>query len=595
MFWMKKIPDCLQQYRNRISYIGIYLALTGLGLFLFTLVIDRLQHGDSSYVGLILIVFLGLVLLGTALAVYGGWRERRRAVAGAALPRRLDLNESADRQRFYLLFFGGAIFFNIVVFMTYTGYRYTEQSSFCGALCHPMAPEYAAYQSSSHAHVECVSCHVGPGLSYYLKYKLAGVRQLVALLTNDYPTPIPTPIDNLRPARAVCEHCHWPNKFFGTKLVQRPWVHPDEKNTAEQITLGVKIGGRLFHSIHYNHISGIKGMSYASLDLKEQEIPWVSVTRTDGSTDEYRSLDYRGPVDRFRAEAKDFDCIGCHNRPAHVFYAPDFTVNRYLAAGLLPSDFPWLKKVAVEALSRTYSDQKQAHAGIRSAVAGFYEKQYPELAGKRRNELEGVITTVTALYDRNIFPDMKVNWQTHIDNNGHRDWPGCFRCHDGRHATQSGKVLSRECTLCHTLPVRGPLQPLGVMTECAPGAATYWHPLDLSGKHGRILCSRCHLGGNPPVPACTGCHKISSTAPMISFGCSTCHLVPQEITGMTPCTECHSPTGLHTAGPHAETPCITCHKPHTWLVSGRETCLQCHTDRKTHNPGTACMTCHAFK
>jgi hypothetical protein len=591
---MKDSTGKLQQYRNRTSYIGMYLAAAGLVLILFTTVIDWLQEGHSSYVGLILIFFAGMVLLGGTLILFGAWRSRH-ARADAVPEKRLNLNEPADRRKFYLLFFGGALLLNIAVFATYSGYRYTETSTFCGALCHTMTPEYTAYKSSPHAHVDCVECHVGPGVSYYLKYKLAGVRQLVALLLDTYAAPIPTPVENLRPARAVCEHCHWPGKFFGTKLVQRPWFHADAQNTPEQITLGVKIGGRLFHSIHYSHINGIRKMEYAARDRREQDIPWVSVTRLDGSIEEYLSLDYKGPTGKFVAEARVFDCIGCHNRPAHIFHSPDWVTNVWLAANLIPRDLPWIKKVAVEALSKPYPDRKQAHAGISSAITGFYGRQYPELATSRKRDIEQTVAAVTGLYDRNVFPEMKVNWQTHIDNGGHRDWPGCFRCHDGRHVTKSGTVLSRECTLCHTMPVRGPLQPLGVMTECTSGAEASWHPLDLSGKHGRIFCSRCHLGGDPPPATCIQCHHIDPKSPMIDQGCDACHQTPQEVTGMTACTDCHSPTGLHTVSTHAKTPCIRCHKPHQWLITGRETCIQCHGDKKGHNPGGACMTCHAFK
>jgi hypothetical protein len=581
--------------QNRTSYAGMYLAGVGLVLILFIAVIDWMQGGHSSYVGLLLLLFSGMVALGGMLILFGAWRKRRRAGAEAVPERRLDLNEPADRRKFHLLFVGGAVLLNIVVLATYAGYRYTETSSFCGSLCHTMTPEYVAYQSSPHAHIECVECHVGPGLSYFLKYKFAGARQLANLLLNNYPAPIPTPVESLRPARAVCEHCHWPGKFFGTKLVQRPHFRPDEKNTAEQITLGVKIGGRIFHSIHFGHITGVKQIEYSPADRKEQDIPWVSVTRLDGSTEEYRSLDYKGPDRPFAGEARIFDCIGCHNRPTHIYLSPDRAVNIYLAANLISRDLPWIKKVATEALGQPYPDRKQAHAGIQAAIKGFYERRYPELRRSRNGDIDQTVARVVELYDGNIFPEMKVNWKTHADNSGHKDWPGCFRCHDGRHATKSGKILGGECTLCHTMPVRGPLQPLGIMSAGAPGAAASWHPLDLSGQHGKLLCNRCHQGGNSPPATCTECHKIDPEAPMIELGCDSCHRVPQEVTSMTPCGDCHSPKGLHMKATHAETTCTFCHKPHQWRVTGRETCMQCHGDRKGHNPGAACATCHVFE
>ena len=88
-----------------------------------------------------------------------------------------------------------------------------------------------------------MECHVGSGASWYVKSKISGARQVLAVLTGTYPTPIPTPIENLRPARETCEECHWPAKFFGTQLLQIPHFRYDERNTPEQISLGTKTGG----------------------------------------------------------------------------------------------------------------------------------------------------------------------------------------------------------------------------------------------------------------------------------------------------------------------------------------------------------------
>ena len=56
-----------------------------------------------------------------------------------------------------------------------------------------------------------------------------------------------------------------------------------------------------------------------------------------------------------------------------------------------------------------------------------------------------------ALYDRNVYPDMKVTWGTYPNNIGHMAYPGCFRCHDGSHVTKGGKTLSNDCSLCHNI------------------------------------------------------------------------------------------------------------------------------------------------
>ena len=42
-----------------------------------------------------------------------------------------------------------------------------------------------------------------------------------------------------------------------------------------------------------------------------------------------------------------------------------------------------------------------------------------------------------------------MNWQAYPDNLGHKEFPGCFRCHDGKHVTEEGKPLNSSCGICH--------------------------------------------------------------------------------------------------------------------------------------------------
>ena len=240
--------------------------------------------------------------------------------------------------------------------------------------------------------------------------------------------------------------------------------------------------------------------------------------------------------------------------------------------------------MATEALGQPYPDRKQAHAGIQAAIMGFYERRYPELGRSRKANIDSTVARVVELYDGNVFPEMKVNWKTHADNRGHKDWPGCFRCHDGRHATKSGKILGGECTLCHTMPVRGPLQPLGVMSQGAPGAGGVMAPPGPLGEARADLLQPLPPGGTSRPATCTECHKIDPEAPMIEQGCDSRHRVPHEVTSMRACGDCHSPKGLHMKATHAETVCTFCHKPHQWRVTGWETCMQFMTTGRGTTP-----------
>jgi NapC/NirT cytochrome c family, N-terminal region len=78
-----------------------------------------------------------------------------------------------------------------------------DTANFCGTTGHVvMQPEYTTYQNSPHSRVACVDCHIGPGAGWFVRSKVSGLRQVFAVTFHTYPRPIPSPVENLRPARA---------------------------------------------------------------------------------------------------------------------------------------------------------------------------------------------------------------------------------------------------------------------------------------------------------------------------------------------------------------------------------------------------------
>ena len=72
-----------------------------------------------------------------------------------------------------------------------------ETKSFCGQSCHIMEPEWTAYQFAPHAEVACVDCHIGEGAESFVAAKLNGTMQLIEVIFDSYPRPVPTPVHNL--------------------------------------------------------------------------------------------------------------------------------------------------------------------------------------------------------------------------------------------------------------------------------------------------------------------------------------------------------------------------------------------------------------
>jgi len=69
----------------------------------------------------------------------------------------------------------------------------------------------------------------------------------------------------------------------------------------------------------------------------------------------------------------------------------------------------------------------------------------------QRQEVERAVSAAERVYRRNVFPDMNVQFGTYLNNVGHMDSPGCFRCHDDSHKTKDGKAIGQECDTCHDI------------------------------------------------------------------------------------------------------------------------------------------------
>jgi hypothetical protein len=151
--------------------------------------------------------------------------------------------------------------------------------------------------------------------------------------------------------------------------------------------------------------------------------------------------------------------------------------------GDISTDLPYIKTNAVFALTQPYANKTMALEGIASYLAGKYPNQ---------KSVRPAITAVQQIYEGNFFPEMKANWRAYPNNIGHKDWPGCFRCHDGKHMSTDGKraIKADDCNACHTILAQGNGKDLDELT---PKGQEFKHPGDELEKG--FLCNDCHSGG----------------------------------------------------------------------------------------------------
>jgi hypothetical protein len=187
-------------------------------------------------------------------------------------------------------------------------------------------------------------------------------------------------------------------------------------------------------------------------------------------------------------QIRTMDCMDCHNRPAHKYMSPDKAVN--LAMSLpdqIDRTLPWIKTNAVYALTRNYTNETLALQGIATILA----ERYPaDKFSAKQESVRKAIDVVQKIYRDNFFPEMKAQWDKYPDNIGHMIWPGCFRCHDGKHISADGKrsIKASDCNTCHTILAQGSGDELNLLT---PNGQKFKHP----GDEVDGACNDCHTGG----------------------------------------------------------------------------------------------------
>lgn len=479
-------PKRPQHYRNWLSLSGAVVATGSLFSFLFLFAIDLFAHHGNPYMGILAYVVAPLFfILGTVLWVLGilihRWRSRKGILPHAIT---IDLSRPRDKRAMIGFVIGAVAFLLASAMGSYNTYHYTESVNFCGEACHvPMKPEFTAYKNSPHARVACTDCHVGPGAESYVKSKINGVHQLYCVAADSYHRPIKTPVKNMRPAQETCEQCHWPNEYVGN--VYHTYTHflSDETNTPFTVRLLLKVGGAdpahgPTGGIHW-HMNVANKIEYIATDDQRQVIPWVRLTSSDGKVTEFHVKGFTGKPDP--TNIRRMDCMDCHNRPAHDFRPPNDSVDLAMRVGEIDSSMPWVKSNAVAVLIANYRTENEAMTKIDATLRATYKKS---------SGVDRLVAAVQKIYSQNFFPEMKSDWRVYPNNIGHKNWAGCFRCHDGLHKAEDGKsmIAASDCNSCHLILAQGSGAQL---QQLDAKGLDFFH---LDANYSDFTCNNCHTG-----------------------------------------------------------------------------------------------------
>ncbi|MCB0109123.1 MAG: NapC/NirT family cytochrome c [Caldilineaceae bacterium] len=423
-----------------------------------------------------------------------------------------------------LMPYGILIFAGLVAFaVAGAGWEYTNRSEFCGTACHTMPPEYLSYLESPHANVKCVECHIGRAtIAEQFTRKAQDITHVVRFVGADYEVPIYS--KKLRPASQVCERCHNPEKFSPNSLTTIRTYDAAKNNELSEIHLSFKTGGGTQREgrgkgIHWHIENQVEYIAEEAEPQLDQEIPWVRVTYADsGVTEVFTDIDAELPANFVEENAdrmKVVDCMTCHNRISHKFVSPEDALDDALSRNIVSPAIPYIKQNAVAVMERQYPDMDE-DSSRSSGLRDYYAANWSDYYAENSTEVDTAVQTLEDLYQRMVFPTMDASWTTHPDNLGHKDWPGCFRCHDGKHLNEKQESIRIECNLCHSIPIKSPEDgstPSIALTEAYEPEShvdTNWiarHRFEFDGT-----CEGCHsvqnAGGGDDSSFCanSACH-----------------------------------------------------------------------------------------
>ncbi len=460
----------------------------------------------------------------------------------------------------------------------------SEQTVFCNS-CHIMNPYYASWQRSKHSEVNCLECHVQPGLAGLARAKLNGLAQAVDyFLDRDGPKPNALVED----ASCLRDGCHTKES-----LLSEPVAHVDGKyKFSHQGHIDAELGGmRLLCTTCHSHYEGREHFTVSS-----QNCFICHFLRAETSL----------------APLVDTKCLGCHDVPAEVFKRglAEIDHRKFIASQL-----------GCEQLCHNRQVNPDAHVrDVRCLDCHEF-----------RNEGKNAATDLHTIHGRkdkvecSACHEMIKHAARPIDK--HHTSLQCDQCHQvpfeaARLAGIEFIKLPSDCGLCHNDPHSGQFTKAcrechsehgwngrGLLNVHGEGAE-----FPLVGKHKDLECARCHRGPKLAQARFVGLPRT----------CEQCHPDPHEGQMSMSCDECHDERGFRRPwvkdhhreesafalqGKHASLQCQQCHNQQlkaqelvrhadsglvrTETVEIERNCQSCHQDPHQSQMGALCPSCHS--
>ena len=141
-------------------------------------------------------------------------------------------------------------------------------------------------------------------------------------------------------------------------------------------------------------------------------------------------------------------------------------------------------------LKGPFTDKDSSYRYIHDSIYNFYKMKFPDIYAGKKFLIDKAIAGIENEFSLNVFPYMRVTSNKYLNHIGHLESDGCFRCHSDRHTSKKGKMISKDCNLCHSFVSQGSSNNM----QYSPFDKTieFIHPVDVKNNWKTYFCTECH-------------------------------------------------------------------------------------------------------
>ncbi|MFZ5433155.1 MAG: NapC/NirT family cytochrome c [Calditrichota bacterium] len=462
----------------------------------------------------------------------------------------------------------------------------TSQPGFC-VTCHYMKPYFDSWRTSTHHDVECIKCHVPPGLEGTIKHKFMAVSMVVNYATGLYKRSKPwAEIDD---ASCLREGCHETRvlsgveNFHNVKFDHRPHLEQPRRDRRLRCT---SCHGQIVQGQHITVTEGTCFLCHFKPDSSGQVTELGRCTHCHNPPHGETAIGK--PFDHGEILARGVDCRSCHaTAVAGDGFVPPERCNMCHAQAAHIERYHDLDFVHERHVTQSKVECLQCHIAIRHGAEAARESHPDEQCATCHGGMDGPILAVW---------NGTVAGLSAVPSAMAKVGMTCNSCHVEPIHRSDGGYGKPECTPCHTAdydalwptwgaPLNRSLNELESVARRLP-----------EEKRTRMLKALdTYRKGNPihnPDLLAELTKAISGTAERAEGHCGTCHAAAAELAPVW-----NGKAVSHRTHIRAGVACQTCHEVeepnHGRLKLNAAQCNACHHQAVTAE--TSCGKCHGFQ